>query len=96
MNGYREYARDAAALISLVERAQGLGFSLREITGFLGKPLNPSLSCSALLDRLSVKLVETDWLLAEVRRRRREIVTLMRELRSNELHSPAGVLMTGH
>jgi MerR family copper efflux transcriptional regulator len=85
-NGYRSYSHEDVQLIVLVERAQRLGFSLREISGFLPHAGNGPLSCAAMLEHLGSKLVETDRLMVEVRRRRREIVGLMEQLRSGALH----------
>jgi MerR family copper efflux transcriptional regulator len=85
-NGYRDYGAEDLQLVGIVERAQRLGFSLREIGGFLPHPSNGPLSCDEMLRLLAIKLVETDRLALEVRRRRRDIVALMDDIHAGVYH----------
>ena len=78
-NGYRDYGERDLKIIAFIERAQRLGFSLREIKVFLD--LAPSeRSRSSLLPALAAKLVEIDAHLREVQERRSQIVQLIQEL----------------
>ena len=79
-NGYREYIERDLKIIAFIERAQRLGFSLREIKIFLD--LAPSeRTQSSLLPALEAKLIEIDGHLREVQERRRQIAELIRELK---------------
>ncbi len=85
-NGYRAYDARDEALVSIVERAQQLGFSLREIGGFLPHAGNGPLTCEAMLELLSAKLEQNDRLMDEVKRRRREITSMMADIRAGVYH----------
>lgn len=78
-NGYRDYRERDLKIIAFIERAQRLGFSLREIKVFLD--LTPSeRSRNGLAPALKSKLAEIDAHLREVQERRSQIEALIREL----------------
>ena len=74
-NGYRDYGPRDIKVIAFIERAQRLGFSLKDIGAFLKRPAR-----AALVGSLKAKLAEIDAHIAEARRRRREIAALIAEL----------------
>lgn len=78
-NGYRDYVGRDLKIIAFIERAQRLGFSLREIKVFLDLA-PPERSQSSLLHALEAKLIEIDDHLREVQERRRQLVELIQEL----------------
>src|SRR5215469_3951237 len=78
-NGYRDYAARDLKIIGFIERAQRLGFSLREIREFLDLPQSDR-SRSNLLPGLRAKLAEVDAHLRDVQERRSQIEQLIREL----------------
>ena len=79
-NGYRLYDARDLKIIGFIERAQKLGFSLKEIGAFLVAPADQR-SAQALTPRLEAKLAEIDDHIREAKARRREIARLIVELR---------------
>ncbi len=75
-NGYRSYGARDLKIIAFIERAQRLGFTLKDISAFLATPA----ADRDLVPRLREKLAEIDAHMAEARARRREIVALVAEL----------------
>lgn len=80
-NGYRRYGTRDLKIIAFIERAQRLGFALKEIGTFLATQSGKRPSSGVVIGHLEAKLVEIDAHLREVRRRRTEVVGLIRELK---------------
>jgi MerR family mercuric resistance operon transcriptional regulator len=53
---YRQYPEETVSRIRFIRRAQGLGFSLKEIKELLSLRVNPSLSCAAVKAKAQEKL----------------------------------------
>jgi MerR family copper efflux transcriptional regulator len=79
-NGYREYPDRAVKMLSLIDDAQRLGFSLSEIRAGLSEAAPDFPSRAAMVKALRSKLESIDQHMREVRGRRREIVRLLEEL----------------
>lgn len=79
-NGYRDYDDYALQVVTFVDRAQSLGFTLREVGAFLKSPWDDQRK-ARLQAGLEAKLKELDAHLAQVRARRVEIVKLIAEVR---------------
>jgi DNA-binding transcriptional MerR regulator len=80
-NGYREYPAIAIKLLSLIDGAQRLGFSLTEIRDALSGSAPDFPSRAAMVEALRSKLASIDRHIREIRARRREIVKLLAEMR---------------
>ncbi len=63
--GYRDYSPEDARRIRFVRRAQGLGFSLKEIREFLTLRTDPGSDCHDIRERAAAKRFEVD---AKIRR----------------------------
>ena len=57
-SGYRLYTRGAVDQINFIKRAQGLGFTLREVRQLLGTRGDPDADCSGLHELVKVKSAE--------------------------------------
>ena len=79
-NGYRDYEVRTVKIIGMIERAQNLGFSLKEIGAFLALPHELRSKPDAIISLLQGKLRELDAHLREVQRRRGQLKALLREL----------------
>lgn len=79
-NGYREYPDTAVKTLRLIDGAQGLGFSLNEISSFLSEAAPNFPSRAATVQALQRKLVDIDRHTKEVGMRRRQIVKLLKEI----------------
>ena len=79
-NGYREYPDAAMKVLSLIDNAQRLGFSLSEIRAGLSEAAPDFPSRAAMVKALRNKLASIDQHMKDVRARRREIVELLQEL----------------
>lgn len=80
-NGYREYPVTAVKTLKLIDGAQRLGFSLKEISSFLSEAAPNFPSRAATVEALRIKLEDIDQHVREVRARRRRIVSLLKEIR---------------
>lgn len=80
LNGYRQYPQTAVKLLTLIDGAQRLGFSLAEIRDALAEAAPNFPSHDALARILRAKLAALDQHLKDIRARRREIRTLLTEL----------------
>jgi len=79
-NGYRDYGNDDLEVVRLIDRAQGLGFTLRDVATHLGTPHGDGRK-ARLQTRLEEKLVELDNHMEQVRARRALILTLIEEVK---------------
>jgi MerR family transcriptional regulator, copper efflux regulator len=79
-NGYRAYADTAVKILSLIDGAQRLGFSLSEIRAGLSEAAPNFPSRAAMVKALRGKLDHIDQHIQEVRARRRQIVKLLGEM----------------
>src|SRR5258706_11759293 len=75
-NGYRDYSPDMVGLLRFIERAQRLGFTLREIQEARPVAGEHQLSCDALLVHLRGKLDDIEEFLVSATARRDEIPAL--------------------
>ncbi len=81
-NGYRDYGEGDVTVAQFIERAQGLGFTLREVAKHLGSPQGDARK-ARLQVLLEKKLAEVDLHLEQARTRRAVILDLIDEVRSS-------------
>ncbi|QAY96579.1 MerR family transcriptional regulator [Methylovirgula ligni] len=79
-NGYRSYEAKTVKIVGIIERAQHLGFSLREIAALLAMPPEQRKRPEAFIPYVEAKLREIDAHLREVQKRRRELRNLLEQL----------------
>ncbi len=79
-NGYRDYDDHALKVVQFIDRAQSLGFTLREVAAHLRAPEDDARK-ARLQARLEGKLAELDAHLDAVRVRRAVISGLIDEVR---------------
>lgn len=82
VNGYRNYPESMVVALQFIDRAQRLGFTLSEIQSGFGDAGRALPSRSAIVDGLQKKLDEIDRHIEESKRRRKEIETLVEELKA--------------
>ena len=78
-NGYRTYPDSTVKILSLVDDAQRLGFSLSEIRAGLSEAAPNIPSDAAMAKALRSKLAHVDQHIKEVQARRRQILKLLKE-----------------
>jgi DNA-binding transcriptional MerR regulator len=78
-NGYRTYPDTAVKILSLIDDAQRLGFSLNEIRAGLSEAAPNLPSHAAMAKALRSKLAHIDQHIKDVRARRRQIVKLLKD-----------------
>jgi MerR family transcriptional regulator, copper efflux regulator len=78
-NGYRDYELRTVKIIGIIERAQNLGFSLKEIGAILALPHEQLKKPETFILLLQGKLREIEAHLREVQKRRKELRELLRE-----------------
>jgi MerR family transcriptional regulator, copper efflux regulator len=78
-NGYREYTAKTVKIVGIIEKAQRLGFSLKEIGAFFALPPEERSHPETAISMLRGKLREIDAHMREVQKRRKELRELLRE-----------------
>ena len=78
-NGYRTYPETALKILTLIDGAQQLGFSLSEIRAGFSEAAPNLPSHAAMAKALRSKLAHIDQHIKEVQTRRRQIVKLLKE-----------------
>ena len=73
--GYRRYSSDAAKRVRFIKRAQGLGFTLKEVTGLLR--LDAAGACAETRELAAHKLALIDEKLAELEAMRKGLAALV-------------------
>lgn len=68
--GYRQYPAATVSRIRFIKRAQGLGFSLREINELLSLRIGPETSRQDVRSRAEAKIAELNDKMASLRRMR--------------------------
>lgn len=66
-SGYRDYTGDALRRVQFVQRAKGLGFSLRETSDLLRLRVQPGESCASVKKQAESKLADIELRLRELR-----------------------------
>jgi MerR family copper efflux transcriptional regulator len=79
-NGYRDYEVRAVKIVGIIERAQSLGFSLKEIGTLLAMPFEQLARPEIIMPHVQAKLREIEAHLREVQKRRRDLRALLRDL----------------
>jgi MerR family copper efflux transcriptional regulator len=79
-NGYRVYGDGDLRAVTFINRAQSLGFTLREIAAHMKLPAGERRK-TEMLRRLETKLAELDCHLADVRARRAMVMELILDVR---------------
>ena len=80
-NGYRDYPPELVGQLQFIERAQDLGFTLRELGGIAPVAGGHLIACDTALAMLAAKHDAISALIREAEGRRRRIEALMAELR---------------
>jgi MerR family transcriptional regulator, copper efflux regulator len=86
-SGYRKYPSSDVARLGFIRRAQGLGFTLREIEELLSLRSAPGTSPAEVRERVQVKIVDVEARMAELERIR-DALTQMAE--ACEVHGLLG------
>ncbi len=79
-NGYRDYDANTVKLVGVIERAQNLGFSLKEIGALLAMGREQLSRPDVVIPHVEAKLREINAHLREVQRRRRDLQALLSDL----------------
>ena len=67
-SGYREYPIAAVRRIRFIQRAKGLGFTLREIKGLLELRVDPDTTCNEVRERATEKIADVKRKIADLRK----------------------------
>ncbi|MFI5300660.1 MAG: MerR family DNA-binding protein [Polyangiales bacterium] len=89
---FREYPNDTVKRLQFVHAAQGLGFTLDEITSLLALRASPGKSCATVRDRALAKVAILDDKLRELRRMRRALVRLSQRCDGDRAIDRCGIL----
>ena len=81
MNGYRDYGDRALDVVTFIDRAQGLGFTLRDVAAHLRSPEGNERKARVQAS-LEAKLIELDLHIEQVLARRATVVELIKAVRS--------------
>ena len=89
-NGYRSYGAADLKRLLLIRRAQSLGFTLDQISGFLALSNEERKAKKGVVEAAEAKLVEIDHLLSDLHERRGQIAEFIEELRARRLPATDG------
>mgnify|MGYP001563917126 CR=1 FL=1 len=76
-SGYRIFPDDAVRRLQFIQRAQDLGFSLKEIRDLLGLRLRPGTRCADVRERAEAKIAEIDVKIRSLQAMRKVLVRLV-------------------
>ncbi len=76
-SGYRIFPDDAVRRLQFIQRAQDLGFSLKEIRDLLGLRLRPGTRCADVRERAEAKIAEIDVKIRSLQAMRKALVRLV-------------------
>ena len=79
-DGYRSYDSANPQILTFIDRARALGFSLTDVGRSMSRPPEERRSKTGLVHALEAKLAEIDAHLAEAHARHAQILELMAEL----------------
>jgi Hg(II)-responsive transcriptional regulator len=71
--GYREFPKDAVDLIRFIKRAQGLGFTLREIKELIALRDHPATACEEVRRQAEAKVTEITQKIRHLQSMKREL-----------------------
>lgn len=74
--GFREYHEDDAKRIRFIKRAQGLGFTLKEIKELLELNLNLHSTCGDIKQRADVKIKEVETKIVDLKKMKKSLSQL--------------------
>ena len=80
-NGYRDYPPSLIARLRLIDQAQHLGFTLKEVSAIDPQEGEHPVSCARAIELLTAKLDSIDVLIAEAEERKRNIQAQIEVLR---------------
>jgi MerR family transcriptional regulator, copper efflux regulator len=86
-SGYREYPESDVARIGFIRRAQGLGFTLKEIDELLSLRMAPGTTPDQVRGRVEAKIADVEAKIAELERIRRALTQMAGAC---EVHGPLG------
>lgn len=82
-SGYREYGVDDVRLVRFVKRAQGLGFTLKEIQGLLRLRNSGRTSCDVVRASAQAKILDVEEKIASLRAIRSALSVLVASCRDD-------------
>lgn len=82
LSGYRSYDATDLRIVTFIDRCRSLGFSLADIARFMRLPEAERRAKVGLVETLEAKLAELDAHMAEMRRRRRDILAMIEEVKA--------------
>ena len=80
-SGYRLYNEVAVDRLRFISQAKLLGFTLRDIQGFLGLKVEDRSSCASVLQQVEIKLQEVRDRAEALRRLEKQLLTLQETCR---------------
>jgi MerR family copper efflux transcriptional regulator len=82
-SGYREYPPETVQVVRFIKRAQGLGFSLEEVSELLALRDNRRVSCSAVRAAATEKIADIDHKMERLQAMRRALTRLVKSCDRN-------------
>ena len=91
-SGYRLYTQEAVQKIRFIKNAQGLGFTLKEISGLLRLRVNNRARCGTIKIKAEAKLEDIHAKIADLRAMQRVLKSLIKTCRRKSLTEECPIL----
>ncbi len=93
-SGYRQYDAEAVRRIGFIKRAQGLGFTLEEITELLDLRVDPEGSCDSVEARAERTITRIEAKIADLERMRDALTRLAHDCRHRRASDDCPILVS--
>jgi Cu(I)-responsive transcriptional regulator len=91
-SGYRQYDEQAVSVLLFIRRAKSLGFTLKEIKGLLDLRIDAYSTRSDVRQVAMAKVADIETKIADLRRIRQLLKTLIRKCHGDELTTDCPIL----
>lgn len=95
-SGYRQFGPEAVARMQFIRRAQGVGFTLKEIETLLQLRDDPVSTKQDVRDQVQLKIEDIDNKLKELRRMRKDLQQLLANCRDEGTTADCSILNALH
>ena len=91
-SGYRQFPQDVVGRIRFIKHAQGVGFTLKEVSELLSLRVDPKTTCADVKKRAEMKVAEIEKKIEALDKMRKALLTLRAACRGRGPSSECPIL----